>query len=609
MAPVPSPAPAAAGGSSFAFAPAPVPPPHAPAAPARLGPESATPEALRQRGNDAFGRGEYRTAVESYTKALAADGADDETRARCLANRSAAYLKCKPAEVEGAQKLALSDALQAVQLDAAWPKAYMRLGAAWAAIGAPPLATVAYAKAVRVASDAGDSAVRQNAEVGCVGAIAQSFAGLGLRRQPTAGRALTNEDLEAVIAPGGMEALVEAFYLAIDSHAIAAAATVQLAVLAVCTEHKRALVTPLTRAAAQATVAAAAGAPNPLVTAEGARMAANEADGMINACAGRSALDALADAAAGAPLECDGAVAAAAGTRAVAVNQPTPCAALEQLYQSRLATAYGKNAPAFAAVGAFANLLEGSPPEVAREVVRNDGMCVAVGRALAFAAEVVPGVGYDAGFAAGELTAAARMAAAAATAARRMAEHADGPDAVRLWEAWRPFLLAACAPSAAFVSAVDVQGINEMELAQFAQHEALRVGGALAAILALALAAEDAAAYVFGRGEGTLDLAPALVAKIAEVLAAIPQEIAAGPALALLAAAERRGAARVREGGVTAEARVSAYTQASRRPAVVEAVRALASTAPPPTAFARSIRSIGPVVRAEARTALRKMGV
>jgi serine/threonine-protein phosphatase 5 len=77
-------------------------------------------DALKQKGNDFFGKKEYDEAIEAYSEALALD----PTNAVILCNRAICYIRT---EKYGA---ALEDANKAIEKDASNPKAYYRRGAA-----------------------------------------------------------------------------------------------------------------------------------------------------------------------------------------------------------------------------------------------------------------------------------------------------------------------------------------------------------------------------------------------------------------------------------------------------------------------------------------------
>ncbi|GHP11198.1 hypothetical protein PPROV_000992800 [Pycnococcus provasolii] len=589
----------------------------------------------RTLGNASYALREYEDAIGFYTNAITlADPPPPASSsssppasssqhhqlaqvelARCFANRSAAYLKTVQKQPNNLQ-LALEDAKKAADYDPAWAKAHMRVGAAYTTIEAPPCAAVAYAKAARAANAANDNKALQEAETACVTALAASFAGLGLRRQLGMSQsAPTSEDLEAVLAPGGVEAIVEAFFVCPTSHAIAAASMLQVAVLAVSAEHKRTVTSPLTREVAMMRAAAAAALPNPLASAAGARLTANQetAELLVNACMGKSPLDAIAMAAGSAPLGSDG-----RGDGTVAASPPLACKALNTLCPSRLGSPYESNTVAFAATSALANLLEGAPAEVSREVARHAETAKALQRVLAFMVEAVPSQPTEAGLDSGtracvELTAEARAAAAALSASRRMAEHADGDDAQRMWDLWNASLLTLAAPSEAFVAAANAVATSDVDIAddqeamqQFlmhATHEGIRVGSAFAALGALARASDAAAAAIFD-DERNGDLSDGVLSTIEAALIAVPTEAASAPCFSLIALAARRGTSAVRGGAV---GRITAYEQVSLRPRLVAAIRELASTAPPASSYGRHVRAVGPSVRAEARTALRKV--
>ncbi|NXL60812.1 RPAP3 protein, partial [Chordeiles acutipennis] len=76
-------------------------------------------------GNGYFKEGKYETAIECYTRGIAADG----TNALLPANRAMAYLKIEKYEE------AENDCTQALLLDASYSKAYARRGAARVALG------------------------------------------------------------------------------------------------------------------------------------------------------------------------------------------------------------------------------------------------------------------------------------------------------------------------------------------------------------------------------------------------------------------------------------------------------------------------------------------
>ncbi|KAM6320652.1 RNA polymerase II-associated protein 3 [Aegotheles albertisi] len=76
-------------------------------------------------GNGYFKEGKYETAIECYTRGIAADG----TNALLPANRAMAYLKIEK------YKEAENDCTQALLLDASYSKAFARRGAARVALG------------------------------------------------------------------------------------------------------------------------------------------------------------------------------------------------------------------------------------------------------------------------------------------------------------------------------------------------------------------------------------------------------------------------------------------------------------------------------------------
>eukprot|EP00668_Euglena_longa_P029305 GGOE01036651.1.p2 GENE.GGOE01036651.1~~GGOE01036651.1.p2 ORF type:complete len:324 (-),score=91.68 GGOE01036651.1:204-1175(-) len=80
----------------------------------------ALAEEYKVKGNEAFRRGDYRAAVDLFTKGLSFDG----NNAVLYSNRSASFCHLKKWE------RALEDANSCIELQPAWPKGHMRRGAA-----------------------------------------------------------------------------------------------------------------------------------------------------------------------------------------------------------------------------------------------------------------------------------------------------------------------------------------------------------------------------------------------------------------------------------------------------------------------------------------------
>ena len=84
---------------------------------------------LKEKGADAWKKGDFEQAVEWFGKAIDADGGDNRSGQlkELLSNRSAARLKARDGEdADGA----VADAERCVALDGAWAKGHARLGAA-----------------------------------------------------------------------------------------------------------------------------------------------------------------------------------------------------------------------------------------------------------------------------------------------------------------------------------------------------------------------------------------------------------------------------------------------------------------------------------------------
>jgi hypothetical protein len=89
-----------------------------------------TSGARRAEGKSAFVRGDYVSAVATFTLCLQRIKADDaDERSLLLSNRSAAYLAA------GAAHYAAADAYDLLDLRPGWPKSYLRLGHASRAMG------------------------------------------------------------------------------------------------------------------------------------------------------------------------------------------------------------------------------------------------------------------------------------------------------------------------------------------------------------------------------------------------------------------------------------------------------------------------------------------
>ncbi len=91
---------------------------------------------LKERGGEAYGRGDYNEAVRLYTEALGLDPSNH----LLYSNRSAAFA------VLGEYSSALDDALATVQLKPEWEKGYSRLGLAYANLNRISEAKAAYQK-------------------------------------------------------------------------------------------------------------------------------------------------------------------------------------------------------------------------------------------------------------------------------------------------------------------------------------------------------------------------------------------------------------------------------------------------------------------------------
>ena len=79
-------------------------------------------ESERCKGNDAFKRGEWATAIDAYTRALAVDPAHARFNAILYCNRGAAHAK------DGSLQQALADFSAAIALNRSYAKAYLRRG-------------------------------------------------------------------------------------------------------------------------------------------------------------------------------------------------------------------------------------------------------------------------------------------------------------------------------------------------------------------------------------------------------------------------------------------------------------------------------------------------
>lgn len=93
---------------------------------------SGSAEHWKSQGNEHFASGRFNDAVGCYTKALEAQHAHPAEGPKpsiLLSNRSAAYFRLKQ------YKNALEDANKACQLDAHWPKAFLRKSTALSALG------------------------------------------------------------------------------------------------------------------------------------------------------------------------------------------------------------------------------------------------------------------------------------------------------------------------------------------------------------------------------------------------------------------------------------------------------------------------------------------
>jgi len=85
----------------------------------------ARADAFKDKGNKAYGAGNYSEAIGFYTQAIEIDGRNHVY----FSNRSAAYLAM------GKNNEALSDAEKCHQLNPAWPKGFFRVGSALRALG------------------------------------------------------------------------------------------------------------------------------------------------------------------------------------------------------------------------------------------------------------------------------------------------------------------------------------------------------------------------------------------------------------------------------------------------------------------------------------------
>ncbi|KEG06472.1 stress-induced-phosphoprotein 1 [Trypanosoma grayi] len=106
---------------------------------------SATAEAWKSIGNECFSHGAYLSAIRCYTKALE----KGEDTAVVRSNRSAAYIK---SPMFAGPSLALKDAERAVELDAGWYKAHLRVGDAQFARKKYDEAKAAYQRALELDS-------------------------------------------------------------------------------------------------------------------------------------------------------------------------------------------------------------------------------------------------------------------------------------------------------------------------------------------------------------------------------------------------------------------------------------------------------------------------
>jgi DnaJ family protein C protein 7 len=93
--------------------------------PAEPIPSYNTANEYKDAGNKSFSAGDWKTAAELYTKAIALDS----TSASYYSNRSACYLQMKN------YKDALKDALKCVELDPKFVKGYFRAGTAYTCLG------------------------------------------------------------------------------------------------------------------------------------------------------------------------------------------------------------------------------------------------------------------------------------------------------------------------------------------------------------------------------------------------------------------------------------------------------------------------------------------
>jgi len=102
------------------------------AGPAQGGAEGGAEEpSWHERGNVAFGRGDFWTAVSCYTRGLEElpESGEEQSGARLLSNRSACLHKLKD------DASALADARRATELQPRWTRAWSRVSAAAASLG------------------------------------------------------------------------------------------------------------------------------------------------------------------------------------------------------------------------------------------------------------------------------------------------------------------------------------------------------------------------------------------------------------------------------------------------------------------------------------------